>query len=186
MKSYLVLVLIFLPFSVFASPSPLSIDWQNRHKHVPSVKHYKHFFGSVKSGSVYYTTDSLLFDVENELHLHFHKGRIHKAIIVAGTNGITEQNCFKKHSNFVDMLTKKYGKADKISVTKDLDHDDLFYVNKCSLVRNGLYVQTTSWSTKKHHINLNFFGEFGEYYIEVEYINKQLSTDLDAAHMERF
>ena len=175
--AFWLMMAVSLPASANApttSPSPLGLKWDLKHEMVPQIEGYRYWYGSVAWGFAVYVGTTDLVGIESEIHLYFAKKKIQKAVLILGPGGINRTNCFQKFKKVVQILDFKYGPHSETTITRDPDFEDLLYVSKCTPVANGLFSVEKRWHSEVYKVILNYFGDDGEYYLELEYINKNI------------
>lgn len=172
MKSFLTAIILVFCFPCLVLSSPLNLDLQKEYKLPPEIENFRYWYGDISYGYLIYIGTKDIAGFETELHVYFLKKTISKSLLILGPSGLDNDNCFKRYSDVVKILNKKYGHYLHRNVVKDPIFNDLISLSVCSPVRNDLYSVETYWVHKSIDIVAKLIGDEEGIYIEIEYRNK--------------
>ena len=172
-------ILITPPVVTPAPPtSPLNLNWTKEYKIFEPPTGFRYYMGDIEWNQLVYSGTEDILGAETELQLYFVKGRIAKAILILGTEGIDTHNCVSKYKTVVKWLNKKYGHFQHELLEKDPLIDELIYVSVCEPVQEGLLHIKNTWRVKGFVIYSALVGDETGFYVEIEYISRKLRKSL--------
>ena len=177
MVRILLLIFFLLPGVCFGAP--LNLDVEKTYTTPPVIKNFRHWFGSIEYGWIYYLAENHIAGFETELHLQFAQKKIIYALLIFGPAGMDQDNCVKKYKKVIKNLNKKYGHYKFMKQTKDPIVEDLIVMSPCHPFRIGAYELNTHWLHKDGSIISSLLGDNDGYYIETEYFFNKDSNHYD-------
>lgn len=164
--------------------NPLGLTWEHKAEDRPEVQDFKHFYGDLDWGKIFYLGTSEIVELETELVLEYSSNNmLSRAMLIL--TGLNEANCIVKYKEVNKLLTAKYGPIYRISSVKDPLLNDMIYYRECYALKSGMQQHEITWHWEDFEIKSVLFGDEEGIYIEIEYTKKSLKDRLTGEQLKK-